>query len=208
MAQAVGRMADNLGAYEAASESLEPGARPEALMEAYQQGDRQAADRLIERLSPALYRFFAIHANDRRHADDLLQEAWLRVHRARHTYGPGEPLLPWLYAIARYTKVDAYRKRRFERQEESFAAVPEPAVPPAESGSELPDIGALLRTLPESQREVVSMLKVSGLTLEEVARLTSSSVGSVKQKAHRAYEKLRTLLADYGPRVSQKEDAL
>lgn len=95
MAQAVGRMADNLGAYEAASESLEAGASPEALMEAYQQGDREAADRLIERLSPALHRFFAIHANDRRHADDLLQEAWLRVHRARHTYRPGEPLLPW-----------------------------------------------------------------------------------------------------------------
>ena len=81
-------------------------------MEAYQQGDRTAADQLIDSLSPALYRFFAVHAGDRRHADDLLQEAWLRVHKARHTYRPGEPLLPWLYAIARHTKVDAFRRRR------------------------------------------------------------------------------------------------
>jgi len=52
--------------------------------------------------------------------------------------------------------------------------------------------------LPESQREVVAMLKISGMSLEEVARATSSSVGSVKQKAHRAYEKLRELLINAG----------
>jgi RNA polymerase sigma-70 factor (ECF subfamily) len=38
---------------------------------------------------------------------------------------------------------------------------------------------------------VIELLKVEGMTLDEVARATSSSVGSVKQKAHRAYEKLR-----------------
>ncbi len=52
----------------------------------------------------------------------------------------------------------------------------------------------MLATLPESQREVIVMLKVSGLSLEEVARATGSSVGSVKQKAHRGYEKLRAIL--------------
>jgi len=38
------------------------------------------------------------------------------------------------------------------------------------------------------------MLKVNGLSIEEVARATSSTVGAVKQKAHRAYERLRELL--------------
>jgi RNA polymerase sigma-70 factor (ECF subfamily) len=61
-----------------------------------------------------------------------------------------------------------------------------------------PDLEALLGSLPESQREVVVMLKVSGMSLEEVARATSSSVGSVKQKAHRAYEKLREVLTGLG----------
>ena len=122
-------------------------------MEAYQQGDRTAADQLIDSLSPALYRFFALHAGDRRHADDLLQEAWLRVHKARHTYRLGEPLLPWLYAIARHTKVDAFRQRHYERKEETFATVPEP-VAPADTRGDLPAIDVLLKTLPESQREV------------------------------------------------------
>jgi RNA polymerase sigma-70 factor (ECF subfamily) len=63
-----------------------------------------------------------------------------------------------------------------------------------ESRSSVPDFETLIATLPEAQREVITMLKVGGLSLEEVARATSSTVGAVKQKAHRAYEKLRTLL--------------
>ena len=68
--------------------------------------------------------------------------------------------------------------------------------PPAVATTPPPalDFDALVAILPESQREVVSMLKVSGMSLEEVARATASSVGSVKLKAHRAYEKLRSVL--------------
>jgi RNA polymerase sigma factor (sigma-70 family) len=78
---------------------------------------------------------------------------------------------------------------------------------PVETRGSLPDIDVMLEILPESQREIVSLLKISGLTLEEVAHVTSSSVGSVKQKAHRAYEKLRAVLADYGPTTGRKDEA-
>jgi RNA polymerase sigma-70 factor (ECF subfamily) len=53
----------------------------------------------------------------------------------------------------------------------------------------------LVAILPEAQREIVTMLKVGGLTLEEVADATSSTVGAVKQKAYRAYERLRKAAA-------------
>ncbi len=177
-------------------------------MEGYQNGDRDAANQLIERLSPALRRFFAVHSGDRRHADDILQDAWLRIHKARHTYRPGEPLLPWIYAIARHVKVDAFRRRRPELHEQALGSIPEPMIAPLEGKGDLPDISTLLAHLPESQREVVSLLKVSGLSVEEVARATSSSVGAVKQKAHRAYEKLRVVLMDLKPRTSRKVGAL
>ena len=72
------------------------------------------------------------------------------------------------------------------------------AAAPDDPQARSPDLEALLATLPDSQREVIAMLKVSGMTLEEVARATSSSVGSVKQKAHRAYDKLRKGLAGMG----------
>jgi DNA-directed RNA polymerase specialized sigma24 family protein len=57
-----------------------------------------------------------------------------------------------------------------------------------------PEFDALVADLPDAQREVVTMLKVGGLSLEEVARATASTVGAVKQKAHRAYQRLRKLL--------------
>jgi len=52
----------------------------------------------------------------------------------------------------------------------------------------------LLAKLPDGQREVIMMLKVSGMSLSEVARATSSTPGAVKQKAHRAYTALRRAL--------------
>ena len=110
-------------------------------------------------------------------------------------YRPGEPVLPWLYAIARHISVDHYRKaQRMAQREQQVEVLPEAAAPTGGRTDRGPDLGVLLGALPESQREVITMLKVSGMSLEEVARATRSSVGSVKQKAHRAYEKLRALL--------------
>ena len=71
------------------------------LMVRYQQADPAAAAALIERLSPRLHWFFASQMGSRTDADDMLQDLWLRIHRVRHTYRPGQPLLPWVYAIAR-----------------------------------------------------------------------------------------------------------
>src|SRR5580704_17971051 len=172
---------------------MPPDEELQALMVRYQQGDLSAASELVTRLSPALHRFFMVQVVSRRYADDLLQETWLRIHEGRHTNRPGEPVLPWLYAIARHVRVDQYRKvRRVETREQQVEALPEDGQPT--SAGPVPDLPAILAVLPESQREVIFMLKVSGMSLEEVARATSSSVGSVKQKAHRAYEKLRGLL--------------
>jgi len=171
----------------------------EMLMARYQQGDLTAATALIQRLSPQLHRFFVVQFASRVDADDLLQETWLRIHEVRHTYRAGEPVLPWFYAIARHLRVDHYRKAlRTAAREERLEELPEVAAAlPAGSGR-TPDLEALLAHLPESQREVIEMLKIAGMSLEEVARATSSSVGSVKQKAHRAYERLRERLSGMG----------
>lgn len=163
-------------------------------MARYQHGDFSAASTLVDRLSPQLHRFFLIQFSSRRHADDLLQETWLRIHQVRHTYRPGAPVLPWLYAIARHVRVDHYRKtQRSAAREQSLAEGGEIAEPAADGG----DLEMMLALLPESQREVIAMLKISGMTVEEVALATSSSVGSVKQKAHRAYERLRETIGHW-----------
>lgn len=166
----------------------------EQLMMRYQRADTTAVAALVERLSPQLYRFFATQLGSQNDAEDMLQDVWLRIHRVRHTYRPGDPLLPWVYAIARRVRVDSYRKRyRIASHEMGVRVLPEPPVQQHETTS-LPPFDELVAALPESQREVLTMLKVNGLSIEEVARATSSTVGAVKQKAHRAYERLRDLL--------------
>jgi RNA polymerase sigma-70 factor (ECF subfamily) len=103
--------------------------------------------------------------------------------------------------------VDHYRKAvrttaREQRLEEMSHLA---AMSPGET-SRGDDLEALLAPLPEGQREVIEMLKVAGMSLEEVARATSSSVGSVKQKVHRAYEKLRERMSAMGVRKGQSEE--
>ena len=184
--------------------SMYPDSDLEMLMARYQQGDFAAATALVHRLSPQLHRFFLVQFLSRGDADDLLQETWLRIHEVRHTYRAGEPVLPWLYAIARHIRVDHYRKAsRRAAREEGLGRVPEAAAPPAAPDASA-SLEALLADLPESQREVIEMLKVAGMSLEEVARATSSSVGSVKQKAHRAYDKLRERLSGVGQGKGRK----
>ena len=167
------------------------------LMTRYHEGASEATAAILHAVSPLLYRFLASQMGSRADAEDLLQDVWLKIHAARHSYRPGEPVLPWLYAIARHVRVDHYRKRRrLSRYEMSVEQPPEPAIrhAAASRAMSIPDFKALVAQLPESQREVLTLLKVNELSLEEVARITATSVGAVKQRAHRAYGRLREIL--------------
>src|ERR1700683_3693501 len=118
------------------------------LMARYQQGDYDAATTLVNRLSPQLHRFFLAQFVSRRHADDLLQETWMRIHEVRRTYRRGYPVLPWLYAIARNIRVDHYRKaNRGESREEPLDASAEIPEAPVKPLAGTPDIAELLDTL-------------------------------------------------------------
>jgi RNA polymerase sigma-70 factor (ECF subfamily) len=164
-------------------------------MVAYQRGDADAAAALVRRLTPPLARYIATPRMPASDLEDVVQDCWMRIHRSRHTYCREQPLLPWIFAIARHTKLDAWRRRRFRASKEQLAdALPERAATGVSGQVPYPDALTLLEKLPESQREVVLMLKVSGMTVEEVARAHSSTSGAIKQKAHRAYTRLRELI--------------
>ncbi len=166
----------------------------ESLMRRYQQADPEAASLLITAVGPQIFQYLLAQVRNRAHAEDLLQDFWLRIHNARRTYRPGEPVLPWFYAIARRVQIDDYRRKsRIRSHEFQTEHLPDrPA--PEPSRNTIPDMADLLKDLPASQKEAVLLLKVAGLSLEEAARATGSTVGAVKQKAHRAYNTLRKTL--------------
>ncbi|MGC2657822.1 MAG: RNA polymerase sigma factor [Bryobacteraceae bacterium] len=186
------------------SDAMTAGPVPlETLMVRYQQADANATEKLLNLLWPLLNRFFLSMPDSRPSAEDLAQETLLQIHKARRTYRSGEPVLPWVYAIARHVRVDHFRRqRRRAAHEEAFEERElEQKAPPSEARHDeaTGDLEKLLAAVPESQREVLTMLKVLGMTVEEVARTTSSTTGAVKQKAHRAYETLRKLLENRPP---------
>ena len=164
-------------------------------MERYQGADELAATELVRRVSPMLYRSFLAHTRSADISEDLLQDTWIRIHKARHTYRPPAPVLPWLYSIAEHTRLDGYRRRqRRQGRESTLENAPEPASEQTDDVVQRLTLQKLMLALPESQRQVLIMLKVSGLSLEEVARIQGSTVGAIKLRAHRAYHTLRTML--------------
>src|SRR6202521_2552040 len=119
-------------------------------MERYQQADPEAPGTLVDALSPALLRFFRSEVASREQADDLLQETWLRIHRVRHTYRPGEPVLPWIYAIARRVRIDGYRRMRRIMLHEIAMEVPPEHPAQAEARNPAPAFETLVAALPEA----------------------------------------------------------
>jgi RNA polymerase sigma-70 factor (ECF subfamily) len=169
------------------------------LLAEYQQGNREAANEFVVLLHPVLYRYFLAQTGNPAQAEDLMQECWVRIHRGRSSYRPGEPVLPWAFSIARHTKIDEYRKDTARIRREAAVAGPgEPTVDPRralEQRIETATILSRLHELPEGQREVFMMLKVQGMSVDDVADVIGSSRSAVKQKAYRAYETLRKWFA-------------
>jgi len=159
-----------------------------------QAGDGEAYRLLLEDVSGELRAFFRRRVRDAEEVEDLLQEALLTLHRARHTYDPARPFEPWLYAIARNTAIDSFRRNRKRNQWEMLAVDATPIdVAGEEPGSE-PSLDGILARLPETQRDALEMVKVKGMSVEDAAARAGVSPGAMRVRIHRGYRALRELL--------------
>lgn len=171
-------------------------------MEAYVAGDAGAFERLFRSLAPSLRAFFARSSGPGAAADDLVQTTILRIHAARRSWRSGERLRPWAFTIAARVRVDWLRSRgRPERELEEAEGIadPAPAADPAEAlvtEERARRVRAAVDRLPESQRVVVHLHRLEGMTFAEVGRVLGISEDAAKLRAFRAYAQLRSLLAD------------
>ncbi|MDX8478988.1 sigma-70 family RNA polymerase sigma factor [Mesorhizobium sp. VK24D] len=116
--------------------------------------------------------------------EDVVQETLLAIHVKRHTWREDAPVLPWVYAIARFKLIDAFR-RRGRRIEVEIDEIAETfAEPEAETVSER-DINRALDGLPPSQRSVVSAISVDGSSIGETAAKLGISETAVRVSLHR-----------------------
>ena len=133
--------------------------------------------------------------------DDVVQEALMAIHDARHTYDAQRPFAPWFYASLHYRFVDMVRRETRVQQREVVVDVwPEPAREPApgpapeEPPVDLDLVMHALATLPPRQREIVEGLKLRDESVRDLAGRLGMSIGAVKVTAHRGYRTLRRLL--------------
>jgi len=188
-------------------------ADPKELMARYCDGDASAFRELYAAVSPRLYGYLVKMSRSRALADDLLQQTFLKVHRARAAYVRGADPLPWIYSIAHRTFIDEVRKGKRAKvnvgdgddlpeiaadiRGDAIDATDEPRVDSELLASTLDALAGL----PEQQREAVVLTKLEGKSVAEAAEIAGTSVGAMKVRAHRGYEALRKLL---GGRAKEK----
>jgi RNA polymerase sigma-70 factor, ECF subfamily len=190
---------------DAAARADEYRLRASAAMERYARGDDRAFDELYGLLAPRLYRL-CIYLIGRGEAEELLQEVFLKMHRARESFVPGGSVVAWSFAIARTTCVDRMRrkKRRPENvmeqeQLEAHAASSADCPESASTGRALEGVlEARLETLSESLRSAYVLVKIEGLSCAEAGALLGATSSAVKQRVHRASEELKLGLVEAG----------
>jgi RNA polymerase sigma-70 factor, ECF subfamily len=159
-----------------------------------QRGDKVAYEQFLIEASVIL-RGYLRRRMEYEMVEDVVQDTLLSIHRFLHTYLPSRPVGPWIYAICSNRMVDFYRcKRRIQLVESGIDLDGQAEVGTARSGeSTLGNAIDALKKLPDRQRRIISLLKIEGLSVKEVAIQTGMSESSVKVTAFRGYEAIRKL---------------
>ena len=147
----------------------------------------------LRSLFGAAYRMTA-NAHD---AEDLVQETFLRAHRALDSLQPGTNPRAWLHTILQRVRTDAFRRTR-RRPVLVELSGPEPAVPPEQAAlaSGYEDLERALQALPEVFRTAVVLRDVQELSYAEIAEALGVPAGTVMSRIHRGRALLREALSD------------
>jgi RNA polymerase sigma-70 factor (ECF subfamily) len=169
------------------------------LMVEYQSGRFEAFDELHAALAPVLRRYLLGQVRDAAKADDLVQETFLQIHRARHTFNPSFPLMPWAMAIARH--VWLMHRRTASRRPWETDDVTEMAIPVrGEAGSfaERTDVRRALGKVAASRRDAVIQHHLLGFSFKEIAERAGIAETAAKLRSSRGIAQLRSLLKGKG----------
>lgn len=172
----------------------------DALLVLYANGDRLAASALTARLTPLALRVAQRLLGDMAEAEDVAQDAMLRLWRIAPDWRQGEAKVStWLYTVVRNLATDRLRKRR--RGTVDLDAVAEPADDAPGAEAQLTDaaraeaLQQALMDLPERQREAIVLRHLEGLANPEIAQVMDVSVEAVESLTARGKRRLSQLLS-------------
>jgi RNA polymerase sigma-70 factor (ECF subfamily) len=167
----------------------------EELMLAYRDGDARAFETLYARHRGALYRFVLRSLKDRAVAEELFQEAWIRVIEARGRYAPSAKFTTWLYTIAHNLMVDHWRRKGLVLVElNDEHASPDNPVRQVEARQSAARFLQALEALPPAQREAFLLYEEGGLSVAEIAAATGTNEEAAKSRLRYATAKLKAAI--------------
>lgn len=159
----------------------------ENLMFRYREGEESAFTQLYGRYRARLYGYLRKRGLEGASLEDVFQNVWVRLHRARFRYDPRFKFSAWIFVIARSVMVDALRKEgRLKKSLESFKQLEESELSSTEASLEIP-----WQSLSEKDRELLEWRYEEEADFEEIAERLGVNPVSVRQRVSRALKKLR-----------------
>lgn len=181
----------------------------EELMARYCQGDATAFDTLYLRHKGSLYRYLLRQCGNAGTAEELFQDIWMKIVKARESYQPSARFRTFLFAIAHNRLIDHYRRQRgiplsYDTTESGDC---EQNLAPVIGNGRLTDVQAdnqrrlarlerLIDALPEAQREAFLLQQEGGLSIEQIATATGVNPETAKSRVRYALKKLRSGLEE------------
>ncbi len=145
---------------------------------------------------------------DRAHAEDLVQETYLRAYRAFDQFAPGTNCRAWLFTILRHHFLNRLKKSSWEVLEWDVGEPEGDDMPEGPARSETPEteffhriaeaeVRNALEALPVPFREAVILADLEGFSYKEIADIAGCPVGTVMSRLHRGRRLLRTALVQF-----------
>jgi RNA polymerase sigma-70 factor (ECF subfamily) len=174
-------------------------------MDRYVHGQNKAFRTIYELLAPRMTGWLRARGCSGTLAEDLLQQAFLRIYRARDRYNPGRDVTPWVFAITLRLFADHQRRSRAQKRyapglvRATGADDPESHAIAAEAAARLE---RSIANLPEAQRHAFELVRLGGLSVAQAAKSLGTTTTGVKLRLHRAHGTLRDATSgDHGAAV-------
>ncbi len=173
-------------------------------MAAYQAGNEAAFRELFDRHSGSVYGFLVRRLGDRALADDLYQEVFLRLHRARAGYDSRRPFRAWLFSIVHHLLTDTYRARARTplggSLDDTLARHGDDRSPEriAAARQETATLHRAMETLSPDEATALILARLEGLSYDDIGEILGRSAAATKQLAYRALKRVRAEMTTSG----------
>lgn len=172
-----------------------------ALMLRYQDGDTNAFETLYRRHNDALYRYLLRLCRHRDTAEDIFQDVWGKIIKARSSYRPTAKFTTFMYRVAHNCFIDHIRRNKRHANETAYEPElhPDPAEQPdtiTERSLARERLNVALLDLPDEQRDAFLLHEEAGLNLDQIASVTGSNRETAKSRLRYAVSKLRNAIEE------------